>query len=136
MSDQQITVSGNLTADPVIRYTNNGRAHLAATIAVNRRYQVNGDWQEQVTFINLTVFGQLAENIAASATKGTRLIVTGRLESGEYVDKEGINRKTMQLVVDDAGASFKFATASIDRTVRTTPTGTTGRNQQLDEDPF
>lgn len=136
MSDQQITVVGNLTTDPILRYTAAGRGSITSTIAVNRRYQVNGEWQEQVAFINITAFGQIAEHIAASCNKGTRVIVTGRFESGEYTDKEGVNRKTMQLIVEDLGASLKFATAQIDRIARSTPTVSTNRTAELEEDPF
>ena len=118
MSDASITISGNLTTDPVIRYTANGRASLAGGVAVNRRWQTNGEWQEATSFINFKAFGQIAENIAATCTKGMRVILTGRPETSEYVDKDGVNRKAFDVIVDDMGPSLKFATAVVDRITR------------------
>lgn len=118
MSDASITISGNLTTDPVIRYTAGGRASLSGGVAVNRRWQTNGEWQEATSFINFKAFGQIAENIAATCTKGMRVILTGRPETSEYVDKDGVNRKAFDVIVDDMGPSLKFATAVVDRITR------------------
>jgi len=118
MSDASITISGNLTTDPVIRYTAGGRASLSGGVAVNRRWQTNGEWQEATSFINFKAYGQIAENIAATCTKGMRVILTGRPETSEYVDKDGVNRKAFDVIVDDMGPSLKFATAVVDRITR------------------
>ena len=118
MSDASITISGNLTTDPVIRYTAGGRASLSGGVAVNRRWQTNGEWQEATSFINFKAFGQIAENIAATCTKGMRVMLTGRPETSEYVDKDGVNRKAFDVIVDDLGPSLKFATAVVDRITR------------------
>ena len=80
MADNTVTLVGNLTRDPELRYTTGGRGVASFGIAVNRRYQVNGEWQEQTSFFNVVAWGTLGENAAASLTKGTRVIVTGRLE--------------------------------------------------------
>jgi single-strand DNA-binding protein len=139
MSDATITMSGNLTTDPVIRYTAGGRASLAGGIAVNRRWQTNGEWQEATSFINFKAFGQIAENIAASCAKGMRVVLTGRPEMSEYIDKDGINRKAFDVIVDDFGPSLKFATATVDRITR--DNGGQNRTVQAsrpveDEEPF
>ena len=139
MSDATITISGNLTTEPVLRYTTGGRASLNGGVAVNRRYQANGEWKEEVSFLNFTAYGQIAENIAASCTKGNRVILTGRPEQREYTDKDGQQRKAFAVVVDDFGASLKFATATIDRVTR----DSAGQNRTQptarvlnDEEPF
>ena len=118
MSDQQITLIGNLTVDPIIRYNTNGKPSCSSSLAVNRRYQANGEWQEDTQFFTIVLFGPIAENAAASLKKGNRVIVTGRLENREFVDKQGVNRRQTELIVDDIGASLKFATATIDRVQR------------------
>jgi len=118
MSEATITISGNLTTDPVLRYTAGGRASLAGGVAVNRRWQTNGEWQEATSFINFKAFGQIAENIAATCTKGMRVMLSGRPETSEYVDKDGVNRKAFDVIVDDMGPSLKFATAVVDRITR------------------
>ena len=138
MSDSTITISGNLTADPVIRYTAGGRASLSGSVAVNRRWQSNGEWQEAVSFIGFSAFGQIAENIATSCVKGTRVLLFGRPETSTFTDKDGNERKTFTVIVDDLGASLKFATATIDRVTRDSAghKGTQTTRPADDEDPF
>ena len=70
MADNTITLVGNLTRDPELRFTANGRAVASFGIAVGRRYQVNGEWQEQTSYFNVTAWGDLGENAAASLSKG------------------------------------------------------------------
>ena len=74
MADNTITLVGNLTRDPELRFTTTGRGVASFGIAVGRRYQVNGEWQEQTSYFNVTAWGQLGENAAASLTKGTRVV--------------------------------------------------------------
>jgi single-strand DNA-binding protein len=136
MSDATITVSGNLTADPVLRYSTGGKAMVAGTLAINRRWQTNGQWEEKVSFLGFKAFGQIAENIAASCTKGTRLVVTGRPEMSDWTDKEGNARKSFDIVVDDVGASLKFATATIDRAARDSAGHSRTQPTIEDEEPF
>jgi len=89
MADNTVTLVGNITRDPELRFTQGGRAVASFGIAVNRRYQVNGEWQEQTSFFNVVAWGQLGENAAASLTKGARVIVNGRLEQREYQTQQG-----------------------------------------------
>ncbi len=92
MADSTVTIVGNLTRDPELRFTAGGKGVASFGVAVNRRYQVNGEWQEKTSFFNVTAWDQLGENAAASLTKGARIIVSGRLEQREYETKEGEKR--------------------------------------------
>ena len=87
--DNTVTLTGNLTKDPELRYTTGGRGVASFGLAVNRRYQVNGEWQEQVSFFNVVAWADLGENAAASLHKGNRVMVMGRLEQRSYDTREG-----------------------------------------------
>lgn len=110
-----ITVVGNLTREPELRYTQGGKATVRVGIAVNRSFQANGEWQEATTYMNIVAWEQLAENIAASLTKGSRVLVTGRLDVREYDDSEGVKRTAVEIVADDVAASLRRATVSIEK---------------------
>lgn len=116
MASNTITVVGNVTRDPELRYTQSGKATVNVGIAVNRRYQVNGEWQEQTSYMNVVAWDQLAENIAASLTKGTRILATGRLDIREYTDREGAKRTAVDIIADEIGPTLRWATATIERT--------------------
>jgi single-strand DNA-binding protein len=119
MADSSVTIVGNLTRDPEIRFTNAGRPVVTFGVAVNRRYQVNGEWQEQVSYFNVTAWGQLGENVAASCAKGNRVIIFGRLEQREYETREGEKRSVVEIVADEVAPSLRWATAQVERTART-----------------
>ncbi|MFM8868319.1 MAG: single-stranded DNA-binding protein [Ilumatobacteraceae bacterium] len=118
MADNTITLVGNLTRDPELRFTTTGRGVASFGIAVGRRYQVNGEWQEQTSYFNVTAWGQLGENAAASLHKGTRVVVTGRLEQREYTTREGDKRTAIDVIADELGPSLRWATAQVERTPR------------------
>ncbi|MFM8957389.1 MAG: single-stranded DNA-binding protein [Actinomycetota bacterium] len=118
MADNTITLVGNLTRDPELRFTANGRAVASFGIAVSRRYQVNGEWQEQTSYFNITAWGELGENAAASLSKGSRIVVTGRLEQREYTTREGDKRTAIDVIADELGPSLRWATAQVERTPR------------------
>ena len=117
-ADNTITVVGNLTRDPELRFTTGGRGVASFGIAVGRRYQVNGEWQEQTSYFNITAWGTLGENAAATLTKGSRVIVTGRLEQREYTNRDGDKRTAIEIVADELGPSLRWATAQVERTPR------------------
>ena len=119
MSDNTITLVGNLTRDPELRFTTTGRGVASFGIAVGRRYQVNGEWQEQTSYFNVTAWGQLGENAAASLTKGARVVVTGRLEQREYTTREGDKRTAIDVIAEELGPSLRWATAKVERTPKT-----------------
>jgi single-strand DNA-binding protein len=116
MADSTVTIVGNLTREPELRFTGGGRGVATLGVAVNRRYQVNGEWQDQTSYFNVTVWGSLGENVAASLTKGARVIVSGRLEQREYTTREGDKRTVVEIVADEVGPSLRWATAKVERT--------------------
>ena len=144
MADNSITLVGNLTRDPEIRFTATGRAVASFGIAVGRRYQVNGEWQEQTSYFNVTAWGQLGENAAATFTKGTRVVVTGRLEQREYTSREGEKRTAIDVIADELGPSLRWATATVVRTPKQDGQGgasanrpaNTGTNPGTEATPF
>ena len=118
MADSTVTIVGNITRDPELRFTAGGKGIASFGLAVNRRWQQNGEWQEKVSFFNVTACDTLGENIAASLTKGTRVIVTGRLEQREYETKEGEKRNVVEIVADEIGPSLRWARAEVERIAR------------------
>jgi single-strand DNA-binding protein len=126
MADNTVTIVGNLTRDPELRFTTGGKGIASFGLAVNRRYQQNGEWQEKVSFFNVSAWDQLGENAAASLTQGSRVIVTGRLEQREYETQQGEKRNVVEIVADEIGPSLRWATATVERTQRTNADGSQG----------
>lgn len=118
-----ITVVGNLTRDPEVRYTASNRCVTSVGVASSRRYQVNGEWQEETTFFNLTLWGSLGENAGASLHKGDRVIASGRMQSREY-EVDGVKKTAWDLVVDEIGPSLRWARADIEK-VKSDQSGST-----------
>ena len=123
MADSTVTLVGNLTRDPELRFTTGGRGQAHFGLAVSRRYQVNNEWQEQTSFFNIVAWGSLGENAAASLAKGTRIIVTGRLEQRQYETKEGEKRNVVEIVADEIGPSLRWARAEVERIARDAGSG-------------
>ena len=121
--DNTVTLTGNLTKDPELRYTTGGRGVASFGLAVNRRYQVNGEWQEQVSFFNVVAWADLGENAAASLHKGNRVMVTGRLEQRSYDTREGETRNVTEVIADDLGPSLRWAQAQVERISRDSADG-------------
>ena len=116
--DSTVTIVGNLTRDPELRFTAGGKGVASFGVAVGRRFQQNGEWQEKTSFFNVTAWDTLGENVAASLTKGTRVLVTGRLEQREYETKEGEKRNVVEIVADEIGPSLRWARAEVERIAR------------------
>jgi single-strand DNA-binding protein len=123
MADSTVTLVGNLTRDPELRFTQGGRAVATLGMAVSRRYQVNNEWQEQTSFFNVICWGTLGENAASSLAKGTRVVVTGRLEQRSYETQDGDKRSIVEVVAEEIGPSLRWATAQVDRNERRTSDG-------------
>ena len=121
--DNTVTLTGNLTKDPELRYTTGGRGVASFGLAVNRRYQVNGEWQEQVSFFNVVAWAELGENAAASLHKGNRVMVTGRLEQRSFDTREGEKRNITEVIADDLGPSLRWAQAQVERISRDSADG-------------
>jgi single-strand DNA-binding protein len=115
-----VTVIGNLTQDPELRFTASGVAMANISVADSRRYQDrNGDWQEETSFFRGTCWRDVAENVAESLTKGSRVIISGRLKQRTWETKEGEKRNVVELDIQDIGPSLRWATAAVTRTPRT-----------------
>jgi single-strand DNA-binding protein len=114
-----ITVVGNLTSDPELRYTQNGLAVANFTIASTPRSfdRASNDWKDgEALFLRASVWREFAEHVAGSLTKGSRVIATGRLKQRSYETKEGEKRTSIELEVDEIGPSLRYATAQVTRT--------------------
>ena len=142
MADNTVTVIGNITRDPELRYTTGGRAVTSFGLAVNRRYQVNNEWQEQTSFFDVVAWAQLGENTAASLNKGARVIVSGRLEQRSWETQDGEKRSKIEIVADEIGPSLRWATAKVERTARSggdrggVPAGAGGGSRPSENQPY
>src|SRR6187551_1370517 len=125
MADSTVTVVGNLTRDPEIRYTAGGAAKASFGMAVSRRWQnrQTNEWEEQTSFFNVVCWRELADNVGASLKKGTRVVVTGRLEQRSWETEQGEKRSVVEIVADEVGPSLRFATAEVHRVERSGPGG-------------
>lgn len=113
-----ITVIGNLTADPELRYTQNGLPVANFTIASTPRSfdKASNEWKDgDALFLRASVWREFAEHVAGSLTKGMRVIAQGRLTQRSYQDREGNQRTVIELEVDEIGPSLRYATAQVTR---------------------
>ncbi|HEY8199927.1 MAG TPA: single-stranded DNA-binding protein [Actinomycetota bacterium] len=118
----QVTVVGNLTREPELRYTPSGAAVAKFGLAVNRSYtNRNGEKVEDTSFFNVNAWRQLAENIAESLSTGTRVIVSGRLQSRSWETEDGQKRTVVEIEADEVGPSLRWATAAVTKTTRGGP---------------
>src|SRR5947208_6701400 len=118
MPDNSVTLVGNITRDPELRFTPSGQAIATFGMAVNRRFQRNGQWEEQTSFFNITAWGTLGENASNSLHKGARILVNGRLEQRSWETQEGEKRSVVEVVADEIGPSLRWATAEITKNDR------------------
>jgi len=112
-----VSVVGNATRDPELRFTPSGQAIATFGIAVNRswRNKQTNEWDETVSFFDVTCWAQMAENVAESVTKGMRVVVYGRLQQRSWESAPGERRSKVEVVADEVGPSLKFATAQMTR---------------------
>ena len=125
--ETSITVVGNLTNDPELRFTPSGQAVANFTIASTPRVydRQSNEWKDGETlFLRASVWKEAAENVAETLTKGMRVIVSGRLKPRSYETKEGEKRTVIELEVDEIGPSLRYANAKVNRTQR----GNTGNS--------
>jgi single-strand DNA-binding protein len=119
--DTTITVVGNLTDDPELRFTPSGAAVAKFRIASTPRFldKASGEWKDgEPLFLACNVWRQVAENVAESLQRGSRVIVSGRLRMRSYETKEGEKRTVIELEVDEIGPSLRYATAKVQRMSR------------------
>ncbi|MEY2468593.1 MAG: single-strand DNA-binding protein [Actinomycetota bacterium] len=120
MTDNNVTLVGNITRDPELRFTPAGAANASFGLAVNRRWQnrQTNEWEEKVSFFNIVCWREMAENAAESLTKGMRVVVTGRLEQRSWETNEGEKRTVVEINADEIGPSLRWASASVTRNER------------------
>lgn len=124
MNGNTIFVAGRLTRDPELRFSSSGHAMCKLGIASGRRYQKDGEWLEETSFFDVTLWRELAENAAESLGKGDAVLVAGRMKQRDY-EKDGQKRTTWDLEVDSIGPDLRWATAAITRTQRSSNGATT-----------
>ncbi|OQZ98456.1 single-stranded DNA-binding protein [Mycolicibacter algericus DSM 45454] len=121
MGDTTITVVGNLTADPDLRFTPSGAAVANFTVASTPRIydRQSGEWKDgDALFLRCNIWREAAENVAESLTRGSRVIVTGRLRQRSFETREGEKRTVYEIEVDEVGPSLRYATAKINKVSR------------------
>ena len=135
-----ITVVGNLTGDPELRFTPSGAAVANFTIASTPRNfdKQTNEWKDGDTlFLNCSIWRQAAENVAESLQKGMRVVVQGRLKQRQYETREGEKRTVFEIDVEEVGPSLKYATAKVTRTTRSGGGGGySGGGGGASEDPW
>jgi single-strand DNA-binding protein len=119
--DTVITVIGNLTADPELRFTPSGAAVANFTVASTPRMfdRQTNEWKDgEALFLRCNIWREAAENVAESLTRGSRVIVSGRLKQRSFETREGEKRTVVELEVDEIGPSLKYATAKVNKASR------------------
>jgi single-strand DNA-binding protein len=143
-----ITIIGNLTADPELRFTPSGAAVASFTVASTPRTldRATNEWKDgEALFLRCSVWRQAAENVAESLTRGARVIVTGRLKQRTFETREGEKRTVIEVDVDEVGPSLRYATAKVAKTTRgggpnagpnAGPSGSSGAGSVPGDDPW
>ena len=124
--DTTITVVGNLTADPELRFTPSGAAVANFTVASTPRIydRQSGEWKDgEALFLRCNIWREAAENVAESLTRGSRVIVTGRLKQRSFETREGEKRTVFEVEVDEIGPSLRYATAKVNKASRGSGSG-------------
>ena len=124
--DTTITVVGNLTADPELRFTPSGAAVANFTVASTPRIydRQSGEWKDgEALFLRCNIWREAAENVAESLTRGSRVIVTGRLKQRSFETREGEKRTVFEVEVDEIGPSLRYATAKVQKMSRSSSGG-------------
>ncbi len=112
--DNTVTVTGNATREPELRFTPSGQPVANFGVAVNRRWQNRStqEWEEQTSFFDIVCWASLAENVSESVSRGTRVTVTGRLDQRSWETDNGDKRSKVEIVADDVALSLRWATAT------------------------
>jgi single-strand DNA-binding protein len=152
--DNTVTIVGNLTRDPELRFTPSGQATATFGVAVNRVWtdRQSQERKEATSFLDVVCWGQLAENAAQSLTRGTRVVVSGRLDQRSWENQEGEKRSKIEITADEVAPSLRWATVEITKNERRSPNGASADNgatvsrsvaneppagyQSYDEEPF
>jgi len=118
-----VSITGNLTRDPELRFTPSGQATASFGVAVNRRWQnrQTQEWDEATSYFDVVCWGQLAENAAQSLNRGTRVVVSGRLDQRSWETPEGDRRSKVEITADEVAPSLRWATATVAKNERRGP---------------
>ncbi len=118
--DNNATITGNAGREPELRFTPSGQPVANFGVAVSRRWQnrQTQEWEEATSWIDVTCWGQLAENVAETVGRGTRVTVTGRLDQRSWETPDGDKRSKVEIVADDVAISLRWATATVQRNER------------------
>lgn len=116
-NDNTVTIIGNATRDPEIRHTSSGLQIASFGVAINQRKKNDaGQWEDgETSYFDITCFRELAENVAETISKGTRVIVAGTLKQSSWETPEGDKRSKIEIIADEVGPSLRWATASVER---------------------
>lgn len=119
-ADNHVAVAGNVTRDPELKYTQTGVSITTFGIAVSKKWKnkTTDEWDEQTSFFNVTCWRGLADNVAATVTKGMRVAVTGELEQRSWETDAGEKRSVVQITADDVSPSLRYATADVAKVSR------------------
>lgn len=120
-----VTIVGNLTRDPELRFTPSGQATTTFGVAVNRRWQnrQTQDWEEATSYFDVVCWAQMAENAAQSLNRGSRVVVSGRLDQRSWETSEGDKRSKVEITADEIAPSLRWATVNITKNERRSPEG-------------
>jgi single-strand DNA-binding protein len=118
-----ITIVGNITRDPELRFTPTGQATASFGVAVNRRWQnrQTQEWEEATSFFDVVCWREMAENASESLARGSRVIVTGRLDQRSWETQDGDKRSKVEIVADEIGPSLRWANAQVTKNERRGP---------------
>ena len=139
MPDNSVTLVGNVTRDPELRFTPSGQAVATFGLAVNRRWQnrQSNEWEEQTSFFDVKCWAQMAENVGESLHRGARVIVSGRLEQRSWETEQGDKRSKVEVVADEIAPSLRWATVEITKNERREPgqSGGSGGGRPVQNEP-
>jgi single-strand DNA-binding protein len=118
-----VSITGNLTREPELRFTPSGQATASFGVAVNRRWQnrQTQEWEEATSFFDVVCWGQLAENAAQSLSRGSRVLVSGRLDQRSWETPQGERRSKVEITADEVAPSLRWATVQITKNERRGP---------------
>src|SRR5580658_6228184 len=124
-----VSIVGNLTRDPELRFTPTGQATASFGVAVNRRWQnrQTQEWEEATSFFDVVCWREMAENVSESLVRGSRVMVAGRLEQRSWETQDGDKRSKVEVVADEIGPSLRWATAQVTKNDRRGPSDGGGR---------
>ena len=133
----QVTIVGNLTADPELRFTPSGAAVATFAIAESSRVKENGEWKDgPATYWRCEIWRDAAENLAESLKRGMRVIAVGETQQRTFETKSGESRTVLEVKVSEVGPSLKWATARPEKTNRSTKPAAAGRTPAVEDDPW